>query len=276
MTPSLDARQVSEDHTNLERDFLDKIEWFDEIGSTNDYLLAEPPPSAGQGRVAIAKHQTAGRGRRGQKWQSSSSSSICLSISHTFAGKPENLASIALAIGVSIAAALRNRGAVNVALKWPNDLMIDDAKLGGILAEVHSSQTGATTVVVGIGLNIDLTRNPQTFAGLARDRAVGDLSKCFGSGPTYEDIAILLIDSMHHAFTDFESRGFSVFFANWQSFDWLRDRAVRITVADEESAGICGGIDFDGALILNSSAGVKRFISGSVSIDENPGLAARK
>jgi BirA family biotin operon repressor/biotin-[acetyl-CoA-carboxylase] ligase len=104
VTKSSDADLNSEKISPGARDFLASIEWFDEIGSTSDHLMAQMAPAPGQSRVAIAKHQTTGRGRRGQKWHSSSTSSICLSMAHTFAREPDNLASVTLAVGASIVA----------------------------------------------------------------------------------------------------------------------------------------------------------------------------
>lgn len=275
MTKSSAAQLISEKISFGVRDFLVSIESFDEIGSTSDYLMAQTAPPPGQSRVAIAKHQTAGRGRRGQKWHSSSRSSICLSMTHTFADEPDNLPSVTLAVGASIAAALEDLGAKGVALKWPNDLMIYDAKLGGILTERHKSKEEHATIVVGIGLNIDLRSDPQSFVGVSLDRAVGDLGDCFKQVPVYADVANLLIDALRIAFVGFESRGFSAFKEAWQTFDWLRGKSARIAVADQLSSGICAGIDADGALLLNTSEGTQRITSGSVSVDDRPKVVSR-
>jgi len=268
VTKSSDADLNSEKISPGARDFLASIEWFDEIGSTSDHLMAQMAPAPGQSRVAIAKHQTTGRGRRGQKWHSSSTSSICLSMAHTFAREPDNLASVTLAVGASIVAALDDLGATGVALKWPNDLMINDAKLGGILTERHQSEEGNATIVVGVGLNVDLSSNPQPFVGTSLNRAVGDLAECFKQLPAFDDIAYLLIDSLRRALVEFESCGFSVFRDEWQSFDWLRGKSVHIAVADQLSSGICEGIDSDGALLLNTPDGMQRITSGSVSVHD--------
>jgi BirA family biotin operon repressor/biotin-[acetyl-CoA-carboxylase] ligase len=270
VTKSSDADLNSEKISPGARDFLASIEWFDEIGSTSDYLMAQTAPAPGKSRVAIAKHQTAGRGRHGQQWHSSSTSSICLSMAHTFAREPDNLASVTLAVGASIVAALDDLGAEGVALKWPNDLMINDAKLGGILTERHQSKEECPTIVVGVGLNIDLRGDPQPFVGTSLNRAVGDLAVCFKHLPVFDDIANLLIYSLRSALVGFESRGFSAFKEEWQSFDWLRGKTVHIAVADQLSIGICEGIDSDGALLLNTPEGMQRITSGSVSVHDRP------
>lgn len=272
MTKSSDAQLISEKISPFARDFLVSVESFDEIGSTSDCLMAQAAPPPGQSRVAIAKHQTAGRGRRGQKWHSSLTSSICLSMAYTFAREPDNFPGVTLAAGASIVAALEAIGAKGVALKWPNDLMVYDAKLGGILAERHLGKQENLTIVVGVGLNIDLRSDPESFVEVSIDRAVGDLGGCFKHVPAYDDVANLLIEALHIAFVGFESRGLSAFRETWQSFDWLQGKSVRIAVADQLSVGICAGIDSDGALLLNTPEGTLRITSGSVSVDDRPSV----
>jgi len=270
------AQLIAEKNPSRMRSFLESIEWFDEIGSTNDYLLAQPVPAKGQGRVAIAKHQTAGRGRRGQEWLSSSNSSICLSMCHTFANQPDNVASISLAVGASIAAALKSAGAKDIALKWPNDLMVGDAKIAGILAENHACKGSELSIVVGIGLNINLRNNPQSFAKIVHERALGDLTQCLRQLPTYEEVAMLITDAMHHAFVEFGSHGFGAFFEDWQSIDWLRGKPVEVFTANRSMKGICGGIDLDGALLLGTNDAMQRIVSGSVRIDDSQCPAAHR
>ena len=114
---------------------IEEFETFAEIESTNSYLLQQPAPSPGRVRVALTDNQTAGRGRHGRTWQSPPGSGLCLSMGYTFARQPSNLPALTLAIGLGVTEALSEVGVHGVLLKWPNDLMADDGKLGGILTE---------------------------------------------------------------------------------------------------------------------------------------------
>jgi len=103
------------------RSHLDILEVFSEIGSTNSYLLDQPCPAPGRYRVALAEHQTAGRGRMDHGWYSPPSSGLCMSMAFTFRRTPENLPSLSLAIGTGIAQTLERLGIRGIGLKWPNE-----------------------------------------------------------------------------------------------------------------------------------------------------------
>ena len=132
MTGQLDAGTIQAKMTGLPRERLDILEVFAEIGSTNNYLLDQPAPLPGRIRVAVAQRQTAGRGRLERPWHSLESSGLCLSMSYTFASRPEMISCLTLATGVSLIGSLEKLGADGLGLKWPNDLMFNGGKLGGI------------------------------------------------------------------------------------------------------------------------------------------------
>src|SRR5919197_2690941 len=125
-----------------------EVRVLERCASTNDLLLA-----AGQADVLLAaEEQTAGRGRRGRRWHAAPGTAVTFSLAKLVQRAPRELPGLALAAGVGAARALRSLGAARTALKWPNDLMIDGAKLGGILVETRS-HGGATLAVIGIGIN---------------------------------------------------------------------------------------------------------------------------
>ena len=169
----LDADQVRGPLSEALDGRLEALDVFDEIESTNSYLLAEPAPAAGCIRVALADHQTAGRGRRGRRWVSPPAACICLSLSYTFTTPPRDFPAATIAVGIGVARSLESLGLRGVGLKWPNDVVIRDGKLGGILTEVHTSGPGLLTVVVGVGINVDL-RDAKEVAGMVT--RIGDIS----------------------------------------------------------------------------------------------------
>ena len=124
--------------------------------STNEHLHAAPPPPPGVARVAFAELQSAGRGRRGRSWIAPFGSGLTFSIAWTFAETPADLPALGLALGVAIAKVLRGLGAQSLTLKWPNDLLHDGRKLGGLLTQLRQEAGGAATVVAGLGLNLVL------------------------------------------------------------------------------------------------------------------------
>src|SRR6185437_11595237 len=126
------------------------------VDSTNTVLLSRPGVPNGFSEVMLAEYQTAGRGRRGKPWVAPPGGSICLSFSWNFRGVPEDLGSLGLVIGVCELRALRTLGVAHAKLKWPNDLLVEDQKLGGILIELRAESDGPAYVVVGIGVNVAL------------------------------------------------------------------------------------------------------------------------
>ena len=253
---------------NALRSSVDTIELFSEIDSTNNYLLNQAAPAGGRCRIAIAHQQTEGRGRMGNVWQSPPEAGLYLSCAYTFQETQKHIASLTLAVGVSVADALNLLGA-NCKLKWPNDLVVNDGKIGGILTEIHSKISETATVVVGIGLNLDFGRRLNDIdSGIGK---VTDLRHALADLPASDDIAILIIKNTVDALIRFDNEGFSSFQARWPALDWLLDKTVRVSTADSSLDGLASGIDDDGALLLVNEGLVERILSGSVSVQEGIG-----
>jgi BirA family transcriptional regulator, biotin operon repressor / biotin---[acetyl-CoA-carboxylase] ligase len=125
-----------------------------QTGSTNADLLEQARAGADEGRVLVAEEQTAGRGRLGRSWSAPPRSGLIFSVLLRPAGvPPTRLGWLPLLTGVAVAAAVRDQAGVPASLKWPNDVLVGERKLAGILAEAHGD-----AVVVGVGLNVTLSR----------------------------------------------------------------------------------------------------------------------
>lgn len=253
---------------------MDQLEVFAEIESTNSYLLQQSAPSAGKHRVAIADHQTAGRGRQDREWISAPGSSLCLSLAYTFSTRPDNMPGLTLAIGVAALNALHRSGIDDISLKWPNDLVAQDGKLGGMLAESQFRKESNATVVAGIGINFDLpVQLIQENASRWAQRAV-DLSALVHRPPTREAVSVALINNLVESLTLFETEGFGAFVASWRDHDWLRGREITVDQSEGQISGTASGIDDDGALLLSSGDSMTRVISGSIIVNGAAGTSA--
>ena len=133
----------------------------DNVPSTNTWLLERPPSPAGAAEAVLALHQTAGRGRRGRTWQAPRGSGLCLSVAWTFETMPAHAPALTLALGVAAARALESIGLGEAMLKWPNDIVWQDRKLGGILVESTTTPEHAFRIVAGVGINLQL---PEEFS----------------------------------------------------------------------------------------------------------------
>lgn len=251
---------------------LDELQYFDEIDSTNRFLLDRPAPAPGRFRIALADYQSAGRGRMGKTWSAPRGASISMSVSCAFRDVPEHFSSLSIAMGVAVADALLAIGARKLAVKWPNDIFAGDAKLGGILIETRGAAKANAAIVVGLGLNFDFAGHDPD--GIAPDRPwpIADLRQCVDLIPEKLFLECKLIEGICDALRQFEAQGLAPFVDGWNRSDWLRGRQTTVDTASGPINGIAQGIDDGGALLLQTRQGQRRISSGSVMLPM-PGAA---
>lgn len=223
-----------------------------ECDSTNTLLLARAD-RAPSGTVLVAERQTAGRGRMGRQWHAERGASLTFSFLHRL---PQGVApsGLSLAIGVAIAEALRDLGIDGVALKWPNDILRDGRKLGGILIEL-----AASVAVIGVGLNLRLP------ADLPDDVKAG--AAALGRDIDRNELLARLLISLQEVLELFGRGGFAALRERWLALNAYTDAPVRILAEFSPTLdGRCVGVDTDGALLLETTDGVRRIISGDVSL----------
>jgi BirA family biotin operon repressor/biotin-[acetyl-CoA-carboxylase] ligase len=139
----------------------------DEVDSTSSELARRLERGAPPGTVIVAETQRTGRGRRGRSWFSPAGDSLYLSLAVDCTTRLESVLELPLAAGVAAIDAIRPRCAPGPVLKWPNDLLVNDLKVGGILCEVNDPHARPGLVVVGLGLNLGRFRPPPELEGLA-------------------------------------------------------------------------------------------------------------
>ena len=254
-------------------DALERLAVFEEIDSTNSYLMSIPAAGPGRSLAALAGHQTQGRGRRQREWLSSPGASFCLSVGYTFGEPPEHLPALTLALGVAVSTRLRELGAVEAMLKWPNDIVAAGGKLGGILVEAQHRGRRDVSVVAGLGLNLEL--RDQLAPSIPSDWATSPVDLCSLVAPLPEPavLAAAMIDALHGAMRDYEQFGFGKALAAWRRVDWLFGKAIEVDSRDGIVAGRAAGADADGALLIDTAHGRERIISGTVVA--RPGVESR-
>lgn len=241
------------------------IEVVDAIDSTNSELLRRRTPDSGL--VALfADRQHGGRGRQGRPWASPPGANLYLSVSRRFSGELARLGGLSLVAGIAAAEAMRAIGAVTVGVKWPNDLVVDDAgtlrKLGGILIE-GGLQDGAVRAVIGIGLNVRMPAEAAT----AIDQPWTDLqAQIAGGAPARDVVAAALLASLAEALARFDADGLAPLLPRFEALDVLRDAQVDAQIADRTVTGVAAGIADDGALRLRTDAGLLPLHAGEVRV----------
>jgi BirA family biotin operon repressor/biotin-[acetyl-CoA-carboxylase] ligase len=220
--------------------------------------------------LLVAEQQTAGRGRQGRVWLSSPGASLTFSLA-----LPLTLADwsgLSLVVGVAIAEALDGAAgsAPRIGLKWPNDLwLLGDPsatrKLGGILIETVAA--GAQRLaIIGIGLNVQRFEPAEVNTGFA---PLGELDTGATAPAVLARIALPLVQALQQ----FEREGFAPFAERFAARDVLRGRAISTTLA-EVPHGIARGVSAQGALLVETDAGIVPVSSGEVSVRLSPAAAA--
>ncbi len=262
----LDAGQIRAPIAGPSGQCLDTLEVFAEIDSTNSYLMQQPAPEPGRFRVALAEHQTAGRGRRDKGWQSPASCGLCMSMAYTFAKPRQDLPAASLAVGVGVARVLESTGLTGVGLKWPNDIVVRNGKLGGILTEVQRWRDRQATIVVGVGINIDLGQHRDSIDVSPGVGGVSDLAGCGVCIRSRSALSATLIEALFDTLVEFEADGFAGFAGDYARYDWLKGLAVIVDLPEGPVDGVSEGVDNEGALILLTNTGRRRILSGSVRL----------
>lgn len=257
----LDERRILDDLPPDVRARVVALEIFPEIDSTNGYLMARTREHVAGLRVCLAERQSAGRGRRGRAWVSPYAANLYMSVLGTVHTPAACLPGLGLAAGVAVARALDSLGAADVALKWPNDVLIDARKLGGVLLESAGEAGAAPRVVIGAGINVDM---PACAAG-GIGQPWTDLSRA-GVRPGRSRLAARVLAEIAVAMAQFDAEGLAPFLAEWRARDALRGREVVLRSPQGEVRGRACGVDESGALLLDVGGAARRVTSGEVSV----------
>jgi len=221
--------------------------------STNDLLLKE---RIGDTPVLLAaEEQSAGRGRRGRRWHSAPAAGITFSLGRRVRRPARELPALSLVAGVAAARALHALGIGAVRLKWPNDLVVDGAKLGGILIETRA----AAHAVIGIGLNH--RRTPGLEAKVRRRLAFIEELAPVSRNRVIRAIAAALLEALER----FDAHGIDALRADWEAMDAHAGQRLRVRLADGRTlSGIAAGLGENGSLQIHTKRGMRAVTSGRV------------
>jgi BirA family biotin operon repressor/biotin-[acetyl-CoA-carboxylase] ligase len=228
------------------------------VDSTNRTALALARKGAPEGTVVLADGQTEGRGRLHRVWQSPPGCNVYTSILLRPAIAPAEASQITLMAGVAVAEVIASFCPVGVGLKWPNDVRIGGRKVCGILTETRMTGGALDAVVVGIGINVNMTGGDfdPAYRGTAtslREETGAELSRT--------EIALLLYDRFEKWYETFLLGGFAPVREGWLARSEMAGRRVRILFRDATEEGLVADIDQDGALLLAGDDGTLRRVT---------------
>ncbi len=233
--------------------------FYDELTSTNEKLLTDDSIRQ-HGTVLLAENQFVGRGRMGRKWISEKDLSLTFSILLTEYINPKNINIVNLGASLAVAKSLENLYQLDVNLKWPNDVLISNRKVSGILVESITKGNKFEKVVVGIGINV----NQPAFEGkfLIPPTSV---RKEFGRPVKRERVLSEVLNEFESILEQIKIDRLGVL-DSWRSrCNWIGEK-VKVTNGSDELVGLFEDIDSDGFLLLQQKDGAKKIINGDVSL----------
>jgi len=243
------------------RSFMGPVHHFETLASTNDLAKELAARGAPEGTVVVAETQTGGRGRLGREWNSPPGVGLYISLVLRPMLPPVELPQITLTTAVAVVRAVRRVAGVAPGIKWPNDLLLNGKKLGGILTEMETESDRIRHVVVGLGLNVN---NP----GFPVELVATATSLTLAAGGAFSRVNLLKawLEEFEELYGRFLNQGFPEILEEWKRFTVTLGRMVTVRQGPREISGLALDVAPDGALLLRTAAGeIVRVTSGEIT-----------
>jgi BirA family biotin operon repressor/biotin-[acetyl-CoA-carboxylase] ligase len=239
----------------------------DEVDSTNDEATRQLAAGRPVPFAILARRQTQGRGRFGRSWHSTSTTNLYATFAFRPQVEPERMQTFTLWMGLNICELLSNFAGVSPGIKWPNDILFDGRKAGGMLTEARVDADQIRDLIFGLGLNVNSPAGGWPSDLLRRAIALADVT---GSALDLNHLAAALIGRVLLAYRTFADGEHVRMFADlWHRFDVLRGKQVTLLEGGRRHQGVVNGVDDEGALLLRDRHGkVHRFRSGEVTLEK--------
>lgn len=233
-----------------------------ETDSTNTWVKTLAAEGAEHGTLAVTEYQSAGRGRFDRKWSAPEGSSVMMSLLLRPSFSPQYASMLTLVMGLAVAQAVEELG-LSVSIKWPNDVVVSRKKICGILTEMGVKGTEINYVVIGTGINVNLTEFPEEM----QDKAT---SLYLETGQEYDRNQIIAL-VMKYFEEDYErfikTCDFTLLMEDYHRLLANKEQPVRVLDGDRSFEGICRGINEKGELLVEREEGtVARVSAGEVSV----------
>jgi len=248
-----------------------KIVVLDVVDSTNTFAMGLTGGESAHGTVVIAERQTKGRGRMGREWISQPGLDITMSVILKPSIMVSDVTLLTVLVSVACCIALRETTGLRVTLKWPNDLMVNGKKMGGILTEIRAAADKVTAVVIGIGINLNSLGND--LPPEVRTRATSAKSE---TGREYERTPVIaaICDGLDSWYETLLREGSGRLLDAWRNLSSMLGGFVTVISGKETLRGIAKDIDDRGMLLLELPSGaVKKLSSGEVTTSGEEGNA---
>ena len=248
----------------LERDQLAESPYpvfiHESLDSTNAEALREISGGVQAPFVILAEQQSAGRGRRGRKWISPFAENIYYSLVLRIDGGMRQLEGLSLIVGLAVLSSLREFGSCDAGLKWPNDVLVGNKKIAGILLELVGDPADVCHVVIGIGINVNM------MVASDVDQSWTSVRLEAGQAINRNELIVALGRNLQGYLIRHEAEGFAAIQAEWESSHLWQGREVTLIAGTHTVDGVVAGVDQQGALRLNVAGQEKVFSGGELSL----------
>ena len=260
-----DSIAADEVESRLESDWVVRpVHYFSVIDSTNNYCKRIAEDGAPEGSLVIADEQTAGKGRRGRKWETPPGTAVAFTLLlRPETVPPEKIAMVTLIMGLAVARAVRKLYGLDAGIKWPNDAVIGGKKLCGILTEMTTDLMSVSYVVIGTGINANVKSFPEELKDTATSLAVE-----LGHDVVRSELIAEVVGSFEKFYKKFlQTCDLSLLQDEYNELLLNKDRTVRVLEPGNEYTGLALGIDKEGQLLVKREDGsVTAVYAGEVSV----------
>lgn len=233
------------------------VHW--QIDSTNEEAKRELLKQPNQPVVILTESQTQGRGRRGRVWQSPFAENLYLTIGWPFTAGISSIEGLSLAVGLVVADVLTELGIADVSLKWPNDVLVANQKIAGVLIDISGDPLDCFNAVVGVGLNVNMSE-------AVIDQSWTSVLSQTGAYAQRTDLAAALIERLSVLLSEFQRHGFSHYHESWSRYDSMKGRQVVLSMGDQKVFGVSCGVDQNGAVLIECDGTIRAYNGGEISL----------
>lgn len=231
------------------------------LGSTNTFLMDRARNQGAHAEVCLAEMQTAGRGRRGRQWASPFASNIYLSLAWCFDEGIAAVEGLSLAVGLEVCRALEDAGFNEARLKWPNDVLVGQQKLGGVLVELAGDADGECTVVAGVGLNV------QSVSSMEKDidqpwTSLSDHDFLIDRNALSAGLLNRLIPLLE----SFPQKKFAAYQDDWEQRNAFSGQQISLSGIGNGVSGRMIGVDSRGSIVVDVNGRSETFVGGELSL----------
>jgi BirA family biotin operon repressor/biotin-[acetyl-CoA-carboxylase] ligase len=231
------------------------------IDSTSSHLTRAWQKKSGIGRICVAEHQSLGRGRKGRKWVSPFGANLYFSLGLNLPLGLSALGGLSIAIGLGLTEHINNLTSQPVKLKWPNDLLVENKKLAGILVEASGDSNDTSFLNIGIGINWNMVKGSEEI-----DQPWVNLKPLLKSDFERTQVLTELLLKIDSLLSQYIESGFESFRPLWKIYSAYNGKPITLHTRTGVISGIESGIDRSGAIIIETAEGKKLFHSGEVSL----------